>query len=1397
MKFYLRHLFFLFPFLFGNLSIVFAFNSHLRSESFSQCCRREQLTAQFIYSAQPYISSVEYDALNGVFNVSGGNFVSDEISNNDIDPSKFIISCGNSKFFISSSTAMVDVINDVSFSFVLSASDLVNVNAILDFNGTKSKDGIVYNFEAQNGWNTIADASSDLSSPTNSIAVSGVSNYAPLALNVTLSGNKVNGSLLTLSYEYKDYEGDEQGEAKIQWFSCSGNGDPNPSEISDVTGLTYTLQSQDIDRYIYAQITPVAGNATGAAVNSNLIGPVQDNSAPMASNVIITGTLAVCKTLHGAYDYSDVEEDVESASVYQWYTSLTADGEKTEISGASEADYTLTVNEQGKYVSFSVLPRAESGTTTGTIVYSGAAGAIVNILPTVTFSGSASICEGVYTSLKLSFSGSSPWNLTYTDGTDQHQIVSNDNIYTLTVNKGGTYKGITLTDNLNCPVTDLNSSATVSMISLPEVEIVGLNSAYNVKSGPVSLTGSPTGGKFSGPGIIQYDNMFYPSIVGSENSPYTIIYEYTSPTTGCTNRDTALVEVIDANASISGIRSSAKYCNYDPSFIITGTNVVDAIGSFTITGGAGLTDNNNNTATLNPGLLVAGTYTITYTYVNTGVVLSISKQITVEVLDAAKIYGLSSTQYCQNVAPIEVSGNYSGGVFTGSSIYKNVETGKYYFSPSLVNSGSTNVLYTYTTSYNCVISKSVDKVILSVPKADFSVRSVCFNGDSTAFQNSTTYSDPISSWAWTFGDTQSSEIDNQSSRFEPKHKYLSAGNKTIQLIATNVSGCKDTAEKIIYLAGMPNASFIGSTECYEKGVPVTFTSTSTCIDQIANYYWDIEDTSVYNFYYSGKSIVRHTFPIVRNYMVKLKTISEFGCSDSISKAESLKPIYSLKDSSYFNDFEHGTGYWYNADSTSVNNWYFGTPAGSTIDAAYSGTKAFYTRLKDSRKNMQHIITSPCFNFSETNKVYISLQTNSDVTNSQEGTVLQYTIDNGSTWSNVGGYNTGLNWYNNYAIVGQPGGQSIGWSSKTKGFVNSKHSLDFLTSESRVQFRLVYGEYSKASAADGFAVDDIRIDTRDKNVLVEHFTNNSQSESQEANTKLNELIALAKDDAIDIQYHTSFPGVDTFNIHNSADPGARVLYYGIGYPPLTLLDGGTQSEDVFDYNPDAPEKADVDILALSPALFSLKIIDSKNQNTISGSIETTAKGSITSRQISLHIVVVEDIKSQVDGSEVVYRDVVKKMLPSAGGTPFNRAWAEGDMETVNFTWDYKNVYNPQNLRLVAFLQDETSHEIFQVGVDTTSLIDGVENNPVVTGNWKALVFPNPVSDWLNIEFPETNDTFFKLQIISLNGKLVWEDNIQKGVSRYEMETVNFKNGVYFVRILNRNSVISTSKLVIVH
>ncbi|MFY0683875.1 MAG: BspA family leucine-rich repeat surface protein [Balneola sp.] len=225
--------------------------------------------------------------------------------------------------------------------------------------------------------------------------------FGPFADPVTVSGTLEVGETLMGSYEYFDMNGTPEDGTTFQWYRIVSEFDP-PVPIVGATGETYTLAAEDDGNIIVFEVTPSNGSEIGEPTPSDPVGPIGGdgggpggeggggNTAPVASNVSFSGTLEVGATLTGSYDYSDGESDAESGSLYTWYRSNDGAGTgKTPIGGADSNTYTLVEADEGKYISFSVIP--SDGTDLGTQVESSLQGPVLAESPSITFAGGSGI----------------------------------------------------------------------------------------------------------------------------------------------------------------------------------------------------------------------------------------------------------------------------------------------------------------------------------------------------------------------------------------------------------------------------------------------------------------------------------------------------------------------------------------------------------------------------------------------------------------------------------------------------------------------------------------------------------------------------------------------------------------------------------------------------------------------------------------------------------------------------------------------------------------------------------------------------------------------------------------------------------------------------------------------
>lgn len=185
-------------------------------------------------------------------------------------------------------------------------------------------------------------------------------------------------------FGYNDIEGDEISFIRVYVGTISGNGTlkldgealTSDTSISEPSRLTYVPDGVNAET---AQFGFLVGNDNGNSSEDGLatmtVNVSAINDAPTAASVSFTGTLLYDRALTGTYTYNDMENDLENGTTFQWYRSDEALGtNKTAINGATLPTYTLTNDDQGKFISFEVTPN--DGITTGGAFESGLFGPV-------------------------------------------------------------------------------------------------------------------------------------------------------------------------------------------------------------------------------------------------------------------------------------------------------------------------------------------------------------------------------------------------------------------------------------------------------------------------------------------------------------------------------------------------------------------------------------------------------------------------------------------------------------------------------------------------------------------------------------------------------------------------------------------------------------------------------------------------------------------------------------------------------------------------------------------------------------------------------------------------------------------------------------------------------------
>lgn len=161
------------------------------------------------------------------------------------------------------------------------------------------------------------------------------------------------------------------------------------------------------------------------------------------------------------------------------------------------------------------------------------------------------------------------------------------------------------------------------------------------------------------------------------------------------------------------------------------------------------------------------------------------------------------------------------------------------------------------------------------PTAAFNFSNVC----SGAALNFTNICQSPSTHLWQFGDGNSSPL------FSPMHIYNQAGQYTVSLFSTALSGCRDSTSAQITIYPLPVTSILSSNaNCV--GSNLQFVSTATIASGTIN-------GASFNFNDGSPTvnaaIVSHSFASSGIFNMSLSVLSNFGCMSSITRSITIYP----------------------------------------------------------------------------------------------------------------------------------------------------------------------------------------------------------------------------------------------------------------------------------------------------------------------------------------------------------------------------------------------------------------------------------------------------------------------------------------------------------------------------
>lgn len=320
-------------------------------------------------------------------------------------------------------------------------------------------------------------------------------------------------------------------------------------------------------------------------------------------------------------------------------------------------------------------------------------------------------------------------------------------------------------------------------------------------------------------------------------------------------------------------------------------------------------------------------------------------------------------------------------------------------------------------------------------------------------------------------------------------------------------------------------------------------------------------------------------------------------------------------------------------------------------------------------------------------------------------------------------------------------------------------------------------------------------------MLEHFTNYNNTDNKDANELMKEVVDNTGSDVINVQYHTNIPGADDFYYDNEADVSARMLFYGLSGTPYSFVDGGINTNYAFEYNYVLNNRLDsVDLYKRSMInpYFDMDISSQLTEGVLTVSCDITAMEDVDAQNLTLYVLVIEkETDYNAPNGETVFYNVFKKMLPDAGGTDIKKSWLKGESESFDgFSWLIENIYDTGDIEIIAFLQNNASKEVYQ-SVSTyqpdvaTAAYDPI--NEDVTYDFS--VYPNPASDYLQIDFRKELESDAVLSIYNYAGNKLLSRKLPGGLSELRIDDLNLPEGIFIIRLLRDGRSIAYKKLVV--
>lgn len=304
----------------------------------------------------------------------------------------------------------------------------------------------------------------------------------------------------------------------------------------------------------------------------------------------------------------------------------------------------------------------------------------------------------------------------------------------------------------------------------------------------------------------------------------------------------------------------------------------------------------------------------------------------------------------------------------------------------------------------------------------------------------------------------------------------------------------------------------------------------------------------------------------------------------------------------------------------------------------------------------------------------------------------------------------------------------------------------------------------------------------RKVLIEQFTN-SGCPPCAGTTPIIASYVNSNANVLMLAYHTSFPYLDSMYHENPLQSDQRVAYYGLGAVPYSSVDGNYYA---------GPSPVLINTLnttianrqAIAPR-YTIAINSTFSNGLLSGNAELVSLDAQNQNEsLVMRIVVAEKnvlknsyAASPGNNTETEYPWVVRKMLPDHSGTVLINK-AVGGMDNIPFNLQPDNFKNYSEMRVIAFVQNEISKEVYQAEIAIPAGVADIAEREA----GKLHIYPSVTTGILKIDFPALVSKG-RLYVSDVNGKVVDVKVINGEMINLDYSRLN--NGMYFIRLINES------------